>query len=82
MRLTPSEQIELDSAANANSRIKRFNYYFQRLTTDQRIVLALRDRHEIPYSEISSALRLPVDSLKILRQQALRTLEEWIWEGK
>jgi len=82
IQLTPSEQIELDSASNPVSRRERFRYYFHRLTTEQRILLTLRERHKVPYSEIGAALGIPIDSLKILRQQALRTIEDWIWEGK
>jgi DNA-directed RNA polymerase specialized sigma24 family protein len=48
---------------------------------EDQILLLLRDKHGIPYSEIASALRSPEESLKVKRQQALRTLEEWLWDN-
>ena len=78
-RLTPPEQIMLDSTQNIDSRIRQFDSYFHRLTTDEQILLLLRDKYGIPYPEISTAMAIPEDSIKMRRQQALRTLEEWLW---
>ena len=78
-RLTPSEQIMLDSTFKVDARLKQFDSYFHRLSTSEQLLLLLRDKYGIPYPEIAAATGLPEDSLKMRRQQALRTLEEWLW---
>lgn len=79
-RLTAAEQIEIDSNPNVSIRLKNFDAYFYRLNLQDQILLLLRDKYGIPYPEISAAMQRPEGSLKISRQQALRTLEEWIWD--
>ncbi len=81
-RLTPSEQIQLDSAQNAGLRLKQLDAYFHRLLAEDQILLLLRDKYGIPYPEIASALALPEGTLKIRRTQALRSLEEWLWDNR
>jgi DNA-directed RNA polymerase specialized sigma24 family protein len=81
-RLTPSEQIELDSAQGVTTRLKQFNSYFHRLGAEDQILLLLRDKYGLPYPEIASALGMPEATLKIRRAQALRSLEEWVWDSK
>ncbi len=78
-RLTPSEQIELDSEQGASTRLHRFDRYFHRLNPEDQLLLLLRDKYGIPYVEISSAMGAPDGSLKVRRQHALRALEDWIW---
>jgi DNA-directed RNA polymerase specialized sigma24 family protein len=79
-RLSPSEQIELNANPTVSARLKQFDAFFHRLSTPEQILLLLRDKYGLPLSEISVALGMPEGSLKIQRQQALRTLEEWLWE--
>ena len=79
-RLSPAEQIMLDSSVAVTSRLKHFDSYFHRLGTDDQILLLLRDKYGLTYLEISAALGLPEGTLKTRRQQALRTLEEWLWD--
>ena len=79
-RLTPSEQIALNSNMNVPARFKDFNSFFHRLNFDDQILLLLRDKYGIPYHEVSAAMGMPEGSLKIRRQQALRMLEEWLWD--
>lgn len=79
-RPTASEQIELDARPDVSFRLERFGAYFHRLTIQDQILLLLRDKYGIPYPEISAAMSIPEGSLKISRQQVLRTLEEWIWD--
>jgi DNA-directed RNA polymerase specialized sigma24 family protein len=81
-KLTSSEQIQLDSAQNVTVRLKQFDSYFHRLVTEDQILLLLRDKYGMPYPEIASALSVPEGSLKMRRAQALRSLEEWLWDGK
>jgi DNA-directed RNA polymerase specialized sigma24 family protein len=81
-KVSPEEQINLDSSENSTARLRQFNTHFHRLKPEEQIILILRDKYSIPYSEIASALTAPEDSLKMQRQQALRTLEEWIWNNK
>ncbi len=78
-RLTPSEQVMLDANLNTTARLRQFDSYFHKLSTDDQILLLLKDKYGLPYFEISAALNTPEDSLKIKRQQALRALEEWLW---
>lgn len=77
--LSPSEQIMLDANLDTGARLKSFDSYFHRLPPSDQILLLLRDKYGLPFKEISSILQLPEGSLKIKRQQALRTLESWIW---
>jgi DNA-directed RNA polymerase specialized sigma24 family protein len=80
-KLTPSEQIMLDASLNSEERLKQFDSYFHRLPTTDQILLILRDKYGIPYTDIAAALKLPEESLKIRRQQSLRTLEDWLWNN-
>ena len=79
-RLTSSEQIQLDATENVPSRLKQFDSYFHRLVTEDQILLLLRDKYGLPYPEIASALGMPEGTLKTRRTQALRNLEEWLWD--
>ncbi len=81
-QVSPEEQMELDASENATIRMKHFKSYFYRLKTEDQILLLLKDKHGIPYSEIAAALDIPEGSLKVRRQQALRTLEEWLWNNR
>lgn len=78
-KLSPSEQVMLDANSDISARLKLFDSYFHRLETEEQILLLLRDKYGIPYPEIASTLQATEDSLKNRRQQALHTLEEWIW---
>jgi len=78
-KLTPSEQIELDSIENASGRIKKFDSFFHRLSLDDQLLLVLKDKYGIPMAEIASALGVPEGSLKLRRAQALRAMEDWLW---
>jgi DNA-directed RNA polymerase specialized sigma24 family protein len=78
-RVTASEQLELDSQASVAQRLKQLDHYFHRLTSEEQLLLLLRDKHSLDYPEIASAMSIPEGSLKMRRQQALRTLEEWVW---
>ncbi len=77
---SPEEHLRNDSISGAPERLKQFGFFFHRLSGLDQLVLLLRDKYGIPYSEISAALEIPEASLKVRRTQALRTLEEWIWE--
>lgn len=78
-RLSPPEQVMLDATLEPTTRLKQFDSYFHRLPTSEQLVLLMRDKYGLPYAEISAVLGLPEGSLKLTRQQALRTLEEWLW---
>ena len=79
-KLTPSERILLDANLIIDDRLKQFDSYFHRLNTEDQLLLLLRDKYGIPYPEIATATGYPEGSLKIRRQQALRALEEWLWD--
>src|SRR5262249_26231928 len=59
---------------------RKLEHYFHRLSTEEQILLLFRDKYGLPYTEISNATGLPEESIKVRRQQALRALEEWVWE--
>ena len=80
-KLTPSEQIELDSSQSSQSRLKKFDSFFHRLGLEEQFLLLLKDKYGIPLAEIATALGYPEGSLKIRRAQALRALEDWLWES-
>ncbi len=77
-KITASEQLQQDADRSAD-RLKQFDFYFHRLPVNDQMVLLLRDKYGLPYPEIAAVLSSPEGSLKIRRQQALRTLEDWIW---
>lgn len=81
-RVSPEEQIKLDATDKLSNRFEQFEVCFHRLTPEDQILLILKDKYEVPISEISTALATPIGSLKIRRQQALRALEDWIWHRK
>lgn len=56
-----------------------FETCFGHLIPEDQLLLLLKDKFGIPEDEISIAMNLPAGSLKIRRQQALRTLEEWMF---
>jgi DNA-directed RNA polymerase specialized sigma24 family protein len=78
-KVTASEQIEMDSSQTVALRLTQFDRYFHRLGYDEQILLLLRDKYGIPFGEIASAMGTPEASLKLKRQHALRTLEDWLW---
>jgi DNA-directed RNA polymerase specialized sigma24 family protein len=78
-KLAPSEQIMLDSMLTPERRLQQLDSYFHRLSTDDQLLLLLHDKHGLPPEEIASALGAPSGTLQLRRQQALRTLEEWVW---
>ncbi len=81
-RLSAPEQLDLDSSPDVADKLRRFDGYFMRLSTDERLLLLLRDKYGLPFPEIATALGTPEGSLKVQRAHALRALEEWIWNGE
>lgn len=78
-RLSPSEQVMLDSSSDPARKLESLGMYFHRLAAQEKITLLLRDKYGIGYSEIAAIMGIPEGSLKILRQQGLQALEGWIW---
>lgn len=77
--LSASEQMELDSAQSLPNRLAKFSHFFKRLGPEDQLLLLLRDKYGLPYSEIAAAMEMPEASLKLRRQQSLSAMEEWIW---
>ena len=78
--LTPSEQVMLDANLNIPARLKQFESYLHKLQPTDQVLLLLRDKYGLPYDEISAAMGHSEGALKIKRQQALRAMEEWLWD--
>jgi len=78
--LTPAEQVMLDANLDVHARQKQFESYLHKLSPQDHILMLLRDKYGLPYEEISAALGLSEGAIRIKRQQALRSLEEWLWD--
>lgn len=61
-------------------RLEKLPLFLTRLSFDDQILVLLRDKFSVPYEDIAAATDVPVASLKLRREQILRTLEGWIWE--
>ncbi|MFZ9595040.1 MAG: RNA polymerase sigma factor [Bdellovibrionia bacterium] len=81
-QISAEEQIQLDSNPTIEQRFAHFDSYFHRLSMEDQILLILKDQLQLPYPEISGAMSMPVESLKMKRQLALRTLQDWLWGGR
>ncbi len=77
--LTSEEQIQLDGTRDIPSRLKKFDLFVLRLNFDERLVLLLKDKLGLSYTEIATCTGWPIDSVKLRRTQVLRTLEDSIW---
>ena len=78
--LSASEQIMLDATLDAPGRLKYFDSYFHRLNVEDQMLLLMRNKYELTYAEIADVLQTPQGSLRIKHQQAIRALEEWLWD--
>ncbi len=63
------------------AKLQRLSKYLQRLPLEDQCLLLLKEKHQLPFEEIALILDLTPDALKFKRQQALKTLEEWIWNS-
>jgi DNA-directed RNA polymerase specialized sigma24 family protein len=77
--MEPKLQIEIDSQLDSGHRLKYLGFYFRRLRPEMQLLLLLKDKHQVSHEDISAALSTPVDTLKLQREQVLKTLEEWMW---
>lgn len=78
--LSPSEQVMLDANLNIPARLRQFDSYLHKLSIADQILLLLRDKYGLPYAEVAATMQMPEGSLRIKHQQALRSLEEWLWD--
>ncbi len=78
--LSPAEQVMLDANLTVPARLRQFDSYLHKLPLSDQILLLLRDKYALPYSEVAAILETPEGSLRVQHQQALRTLEEWLWD--
>ena len=78
--LTASEQVMLDANLDIPARLRQFESYLHKLGATDQILLLLRDKFGLPYSEIATAMGYSEGALRIKRQQALRAMEEWLWD--
>lgn len=73
------DQLELDAASTAAQRLKRLADFFKLLPRDEKIILALSNRHQIPIHEIAIALQIPEESVRYRHGRAIIALESQIW---
>ena len=74
------EQSQLDTQPEAANRLNHFSLYFYRLKPEDQLLLLLRDKWNLGFDDISMALGIPEGSLQVKRDQALRSLEKWIFD--
>lgn len=79
VQFSKEEQFALEAPVHSGTRLTLLKAYMKRLSVDDQLLLTLRDKHQISMDELASALGSSVESLHLQRQQALRTLEDWIW---
>jgi DNA-directed RNA polymerase specialized sigma24 family protein len=79
VKITPSEQVMLDSNPSPKARLRHFDSYFHRLPFLSQVALLLRFKYNLPLEEIGATLDLPAPSLSLRIDQAIRRLQEWIW---
>jgi DNA-directed RNA polymerase specialized sigma24 family protein len=79
---TTVREDHLEADQSPEARLSQLGAYLKRLDLEDRLLVLLRDKYGLPYNEIAMALELPEDSLKLRRGQALRTLQDWVWEYK
>ncbi|MBL7716060.1 MAG: hypothetical protein JNL01_11400 [Bdellovibrionales bacterium] len=78
--LSSAERMMLDGSFDAEGRIRQIDSYFHRLNHEDQILLILRDKYELSFEDVSACMNLPVGSLKLKRAQALKALDEMIWD--
>ncbi|MBN21656.1 MAG: hypothetical protein CL678_10255 [Bdellovibrionaceae bacterium] len=61
-------------------RLENILKYMRNLPIESQFILLLKDQLNESYDEISTITGIPIESLKVKRQQVLQTLEEWIWQ--
>ncbi len=79
VRITPSEQVMLDSNPNPKSRLRHFDSYFHRLPFKSQAALLLMHKYKLEPRDVCATLGLPIPSLELQIEQSLRQLEDWIW---
>ena len=79
VKITPSEQVMLDSNPSPKARLRHFDSYFHRLPFLSQVALLLHHKYHLPLDEIAATLDMPSPSLSLRIAQALRRLEEWIY---
>ncbi|MEN9723822.1 MAG: Sigma-70, region 4 [Pseudomonadota bacterium] len=79
-KLSPSEQVMLDANLNIPAKLRQFDSYLHKLPVRDHTLLLLRDKYGLPYGEIATILGMPEGSLRVQHQQALRSLQEWLWD--
>ncbi|MCC7441994.1 MAG: hypothetical protein IT285_10185 [Bdellovibrionales bacterium] len=68
------------SANNAEGRLALLDQYFHRLPPESRLLLLLRERHELTLDEVGTILGTPAASLELRHRQVLDVLVGWIWQ--
>lgn len=72
------DQAQSDSSESAQIRLQSLPLYLSRLKPEEQMVLLLKEKHEISFEDIAMGLSIPPSSLKLKRDQSLRTLECWL----
>lgn len=72
--------LELNERKQENN--DSFEFFFSLLSLEDQLLLLLKNKFKIPFSEISSAFLISEDSIKVKYQLALHTIEERMWSKK
>lgn len=76
-QVDPIQSFE-DAGSSTEGEQIRFKYYFGRLSPADRILLILSDKFDFSLDEIATILKLPAESLKLAKSQALTRLSEQV----
>ncbi len=77
----PIQESFLESLNDVKEKLPHLKQYLMRLPVENRLLIVLKDRFEIPMAEISLALGIGEDSLKLARAQTLQRINDWLWES-
>lgn len=80
--MSSAEKVMTDQENQIENRLRAFDVFFHRLSVPEQILLILRDKYGLPYTEIAASMSTPEDTLCTMRSQALKTLEDRIWNEK
>jgi len=70
----------IDPSSTFEKRLTQLDDFVQLLSLEEQWIIFTHDRFDLDLSLISVSLRKPLETIKLIRSQALETLERWIWQ--
>lgn len=72
----PRSRLNIDNDPN---RTKHFEYFFDKLSTQERLLLLLADKYDFSFEDIGAILSIPEDTVKLSILMVYEGLEYNIW---